>query len=145
MSCHAISNGSLWFPKVPASCSHLPYSTWCRWPSSSSGECSPPHRKLCEQQTAAGHTERSNNGFVGCRGTENRNMYVFPLCTGAATTAAALFEWHLCHVAACLRRKLSSTEEKLFFCLRDSYPTHTLGHSSLGVLICYVYVQGCLY
>lgn len=67
------------------------------------------------------------------------------LSVQALLTAAALFEWHLCHEAACLRPKLSSTEQKLFFCLRDSYSTHTLGHSSLGVLICYVYVQGCLY
>lgn len=83
--------------------------------------------------------------FVTAWGKENRNMYAFPLCTGSVTAAVALFEWHLCHVAACLRRKLSSTEDKLFLCLRDSYSTYTLGHSPLGMLICYVYVWGCLY
>ena len=56
-------------------------------------------------------------------------MFVFPLCTGSVATAVVLlFEWHLCHVAACLQHKLGSTEEKLFLCLRDSYSTHTLGH-----------------
>lgn len=42
-------------------------------------------------------------------------MYVFSLWRGPVSTAEALFQWHLCHVAACLRRKLGSTEEKLFF------------------------------
>lgn len=84
--------------------------------------------------------------FVIACGKENRNMVVLPLCTGSVTTAVALlFEWHLCHVAACLQHRLSSTEKKLFLCLRDSYSTHTLGHWPMGVLICYVYVRGCLY
>lgn len=64
-------------------------------------------------------------------------MYMFPLCKYPVTIAGVLFEWHFCYVAACLQHKLSSTEEKLFLCLRDSNSAHTLGHSPLRVLICY--------
>lgn len=74
----------------------------------------------------------SNKGFVSAQGKENRNMYLFSLCAAFVTTALALFEWHLCHGAACLWHKLNSTEGKLFLCLRDSYSTHTLGPSPTG-------------
>lgn len=82
--------------------------------------------------------------FVIACCTKNRNMFVFPFCTGSVAVEL-LLEWHLCHVAACLQHRLSSTEEKLFLCLRDSYSTHILGHWPMGVLICYVYIRGCLY
>uniref|UniRef100_A0A3Q4GJW4 SH2 domain-containing protein n=1 Tax=Neolamprologus brichardi TaxID=32507 RepID=A0A3Q4GJW4_NEOBR len=46
---------------------------------------------------------------------DSENMFVFRLCKDSVTTAVTLlFEWHLCHVAACLQHELSSTEEKLF-------------------------------
>ena len=150
-----------WFPQVPASCSHLPYSPRCGRPSSSSGERSTPHDTEPNRRgrrrntidawnfgTNCSHTEK-NRGikqwFVIACSKENRNMFVLPLCTGSVTTAAALLsEWHLCHVAACLQHRLSSTEEKLFLCLRDSYSTHTLGHWPMGVCICYVCVCVCV-
>lgn len=150
--CNAINNRvTLVFPKVPTSCSHLSYSPRCRRPSSRSGECSSPHNTESsawqgrEKYSRSDVVKRIKQWFVIAFCKENRNMFVFPLCTGSVTAVALLFEWHLCHVAAYLQHKLSSTEEKLFLCLRDSFSTHTLGHWPMGVLICYAYVRGCLY
>lgn len=71
------------------------------------------------------HSQGSNNGVLFLVVQRTGRCLCF-LCTGSAVTL--LFEWHLCHVVACLQHELSSTEEKLFLCLRDSYSTHTLGH-----------------
>lgn len=58
---------------------------------------------------------RIKRWFVFACCEENRNMFEFRLCKDSVTTAVTLlFEWHLCHVAACLQHELSSTEEKLF-------------------------------
>lgn len=56
-------------------------------------------------------------------------------------TLSALCTRHFSHVAACLWHKLCSTEEKLFWCLRDSWSTHTLGHNPRrGLIYCCVCV-----
>lgn len=80
------------------------------------------------ERNIAGEMESSGikQWFVIACCKENRNMFVFPFCTGSVTTAVALlFEWHPCHVAACLTHELSSTEENSFYVSEvPTLPTH---------------------
>lgn len=68
-------------------------------------------KQLVRNPSGQMELENIKQWFVIPRCTGNRSVFVFLLSADSAATL--LFEWHPCHVAACLQNELSSTEEKL--------------------------------